>query len=531
MNYYHKIWLVCILIIAFSLRFYGITERGLFQSDEGYYLGAAKTIRSGLDWTAGRIFGVNQPPLQDMLLDKGGTIPSAAKPGFLALVVFCSLFIGMHDYTVLIVSGIAGILTVLVVFLLGRELWDKRTGLVAASILAVLNYHIAFSRAGISAAASILFVCLGLLFYLYFIRSSPPNNRYLFMAGLSIGYAFTCHYNLFLVPLIFLCFELIYSSKERCPLGLKLKRLIILGLSMALPLIIFEAIYAPTKLFIYSKGLGSILEKTQWGRFYTYFEQVIHQVSMGGQVGVADPFFYINLLLRNDGYLSLCLLGLGIIFLLLRVRKISLGGCLVLALFFVPVLFWSLFSSLQFERLFLITSPMLALIAAFGLTSLIGQRKWLLFVVILFILANGVWHSIPTIKAKSGYLEAIAYMKSHKGVKHFSSIVTISRDYVGIKNAHNLQKESINEIKELYRQGFNYLLLDQDKYLYSTTIFVKGADSVKPVFETPHTTAIFLYESFDPQTSQKILSEPKVLRIYDLGEILELVKGRKGEAY
>ena len=122
-------------------------------------------------------------------------------------------------------------------------------------------------------------------------------------------------------------------------------------------------------------------------------------------------------------------------------------------------------------------------------------------------------------------------MKSHKGVKHFSSIVTISRDYVGIKNAHNLQKESVNEIKELYNKGFNYLLLDQDKYFYSTTIFVKGANLIKPVFTTPHATTIFLYEGFDPQIRQKILSEPKVLRIYDMGEILELIKSRGGDVF
>jgi len=167
---------------------------------------------------------------------------------------------------------------------------------------------------------------------------------------------------------------------------------------------------------------------------------------------------------------------------------------------------------------------MLALIASFGIVELAKERKWVLFIVILFIFINGIWHSIPTLKAKSGYLEAMTYMKAHKGVKHFSSIPTISRCYIGIKMSIIYRKKSLNEIKWLYSQGFNYLLLDQDRYVYSSNIFVREANLVKPVFETPHATDIFLYEGYSPQIRKKIKSEPKVLRVYDMGEILKSIK-------
>jgi 4-amino-4-deoxy-L-arabinose transferase-like glycosyltransferase len=520
-----KTWLVLvpILFIAIFLRFYGITERGIFERDEGIYLEQAKTQRVALDWVAKYLCGISQPPLSEVLLEKGGTVPSSTKPGFFSLVILCSLFIGMHDYTPMVVSGILGVLTVFVVFLIGKKLRNESAGFIAATILAVSNYHIASSRSVMPGVTAVFFICLGFLFYLYSLRSPKPDNRRLFISGLSIGYGFTCHYNLILVPLIFLFFEFFNKG---FPLAIKLKRLILLSLSICLFLIIFETIYTIIKAFLCLKGFNIILEKTTRGGFYTYFEQILYEISWGygGHIGTSSPFYYIDLLIRNDGYLSFFLLGIGLIFFIIKRRTVFLSGSLLFLLFFIPILFWSLIASFQFDRNFLVASPMMALIASLGITILIKEKRWLILLVAFSIIINGIWYSIPTLNARSGYREAIAYMKAHKGVKHFAIIAPTSRYYVGTKNVHSLNKP-INEIRELYHQGFNYLLLDQDKHLFIgspsyETAFAKMINLATPVFKTPHTTTVFLYDSFDSKARKAILSEPMVLNVYDMKDIL-----------
>ena len=55
---------------------------------------------------------------------------------------------GLRDYTDMLVSIVLGILSIAIVFLLGREMFDTETGLVAAAVLAVSGYHLYYSRFG-----------------------------------------------------------------------------------------------------------------------------------------------------------------------------------------------------------------------------------------------------------------------------------------------------------------------------------------------------------------------------------------------
>lgn len=78
-----------------------------------------------------------------------------------------------------VVSAIAGILTIPGLYLLGRELWGKRAGLLAAAVLAGSFWHVTFSRIGFRAilAPLVLAWALGILLLgLRKLRAGQPRG-------------------------------------------------------------------------------------------------------------------------------------------------------------------------------------------------------------------------------------------------------------------------------------------------------------------------------------------------------------------
>jgi len=299
----------------------------------------------------------------------------------------------------------------------------------------------------------------------------------------------------------------------------KIRRLSLFGLSMLCPLLFFEAIYRPAKMLIYTLGMGDILAQTAFGQFFSYFEQIWHQVGPIAQSGAVsrDLLFYPRLVVYFDGYLVLLLFLIGLVVSPGNRRESSPGEQIALSLFVIAFLFWTLVSPLQFGRAFLLATPLLALFSARGAVWLAGRKRPLALGLAVLVMGYGMYHALPTLRMKSGYKEAIAYMQAHQGVKHISSVVTVSRTYVGIWNAQHLAP--LAEAQELYDQGFRYLLLDQDRRLYWGEL-VKRAELLEPVFETPHSTDAFLYEDFSDEERDRIRREPRVLRVYELEAVL-----------
>jgi 4-amino-4-deoxy-L-arabinose transferase-like glycosyltransferase len=456
------------------------------------------------------------------LLENGGTNPTYAKPGFDILIILASIPIGMQDYTSLAVSATFGVLTVLLVYLIGKRLYNEVTGLIAAGMLAALNYHTVFSRSGFPSTTSVFFVMLGFLLYLRAKEPGTHPHRWLILAGLSIGYAFTCHYNLFYVPLVFGAFGLA-SCREAENRSTGMKYLLVFGASMLAPLLTFETIYGAAKQVVYAIGMGDVLAQTNFGRFMSYFEQVSNQVGRVAGRGKAtgNLVFYPKLLVYFDGYvtpvLSLCGLGVAV----RSLRRGSLGERIALSLFAVAFLFWSLFSTLRFGRSLLLITPLLALFAARGATWLAGRKRALAVSLAVLTMAYGVYHTVPTLRVRSGYREAIAYMQAHHGAKHISSMPTVSRVYTGTwEDVLFSRSASPAEARELYETGFRYLLWDPGGYTWLGDELVTRASSRTPVFEIEHSTDAFLYET-GKEWRDYVTSQPQVLRVYALESLLD----------
>lgn len=98
---------------------------------------------------------------------------------FMNLQALVILATGMREPWVLrIVSALAGIATIPGIYLLGKELWNRRVGLVAAALLAGSFWHVVFSRIGFRAILAPLVLTYALWALLAGVRRRREGARF-----------------------------------------------------------------------------------------------------------------------------------------------------------------------------------------------------------------------------------------------------------------------------------------------------------------------------------------------------------------
>ncbi len=208
-----KLVLLIAVILGFFLRFYmlGGVPAGLTsdEADTGY--DAYSILVNGRDqWGAFlpiasfKGFGDNRSPLYTYLV-----VPSVA------------LF-DVSSFAVRFPSAIAGVLSIIFLFLLTKILFDEMTALVSAFLLAVSPWAVGLSRQGIESNVGMLFIIAGL----YFAIRGLNQKKYLFISVIlfvSSVYTYTSY--LVITPLILGSLFFFYRKKFQ-----KMKReVIILG--------------------------------------------------------------------------------------------------------------------------------------------------------------------------------------------------------------------------------------------------------------------------------------------------------------
>lgn len=97
---------------------------------------------------------------------------------FIGLQAAALWLTGLREPWVLrIVAAVAGILTVPGIYLLGKELWNRRAGLVAAALLAGSFWHVTFSRIGFRAILAPLVLTWALWLLLAGVRRIRARER------------------------------------------------------------------------------------------------------------------------------------------------------------------------------------------------------------------------------------------------------------------------------------------------------------------------------------------------------------------
>lgn len=161
--------LVFIMGLAFFVRIWDIGWNG-FNGDESIYSGQAASLLGNEEFTKNfAVFRAHPLLLQTFVS--------------IAFALF-----GIQDTTARIVPVIFGTLTVFITYLVGRQLFNKKIGLISSLVLALMPFHIVFSRQVLVDVPLSFFVML----FLYFMTRYRENGTsfHCYLTGVSCGLCF-----------------------------------------------------------------------------------------------------------------------------------------------------------------------------------------------------------------------------------------------------------------------------------------------------------------------------------------------------
>jgi len=106
-------------------------------------------------------------------------------------------------------SALFGIASVWLLYLIGKELYSKDAGLIAAGLLAITVNHVYISRIGLQESYVIFFILLASYLFL----RTQKNDTYYLWTGAALGLGFITKYNTFILAPIFLTYLVLFNRK------------------------------------------------------------------------------------------------------------------------------------------------------------------------------------------------------------------------------------------------------------------------------------------------------------------------------
>jgi len=181
------------------LRLWGLPRLGLSHFDEGIYAIAG-------------LYSVSPRGLASL----DPTLIPYAPAGYPLLVGIAYLGLGVSDLAAILVSILAGILTIPAAAWLARRTFGAGAGAAAAALVAFSGFHVAFSRVALTDASFLLCWILGLVCGQCFLER--PRISSAIALGLSVGLSQWFKYNGWLLGIFVVlaaCLGILVDSKER----------------------------------------------------------------------------------------------------------------------------------------------------------------------------------------------------------------------------------------------------------------------------------------------------------------------------
>ncbi len=557
--------LLLILSIGAIPRFFLLDETGPFVADECDYYLESQDNYTGLgalfdsfklfleQKRTGEDLWKREEQLQYIEENTLGKSPWRARVGHNYLLVL-GMALGNQKYNVgNYVSASFGLLAILMTFFLGRALYDEKTGLVASALLALSGFDVVYSRSALLEVDLNFFLLLSALCYVNS-RKAVAGRALLWscLASLALGMSFLIVYRTLVPLLIFWLFELQLAlsrrGREENPW---LARALALALPMLLLLLLAELPYYVG--FMACKVLSVVPP------FMTYFQQVlISIIFVGGYCLSATqkvtefanflsfPFLFWKM---NGPLVTLALFAACTY----ALWKRSWKDLFLAALFLFPLFLFSIVQPrARYGSFAVCTGALLVGRLVWELMGARGGNKFRLLGTLLLVLliAEGLWYSRKAVKAPPGYSHAMEYMRSHKGLRQISSYPIASATYAGSPYVLATWPENEAELHDLYQDGYNYVLMDfieivLDRFYYlvpegpkkerlkrSREVLTRIKETSSPVFVCPNPPVGYLHNIFEVNHNfsmsmefyQRIQDHADVLmsiRVYDLEDYFE----------
>lgn len=192
----HSVIIILILILAAFLRLYNLEITPGWWPDEGVYLNIAGNLAHGKTQMFAFTYPfVPHPPLF-----------------FIVVIPFIKIF-GYKILAVRLVSALAGIGIIYVMYLIGKVMNRSITGLIAAFLATILPEMLILSRIGITYHLLILFFALGLYFLICYIYQKKV--KYFYYAWAVSGLAVVTSYMGIVLPIfLFLYSVYVFFTKK-----------------------------------------------------------------------------------------------------------------------------------------------------------------------------------------------------------------------------------------------------------------------------------------------------------------------------
>jgi 4-amino-4-deoxy-L-arabinose transferase-like glycosyltransferase len=187
---------VLLTAIGAIVRLWGLGHLGLIHFDEGIYAIAG-------------LWSVSPGGLSSI----DPTLIPYAPPGFPVLIGMSYLFFGVSDIAAILVSIVAGTLTIPATAWLARRTFGAGAGACAAALVSFSGFHVAFSRMALTDASFLLFWVLGLIAAQQFLER--PRIATAIILGLSVGLAQLFKYNGWLIGSIVILAAALSSFSDR----------------------------------------------------------------------------------------------------------------------------------------------------------------------------------------------------------------------------------------------------------------------------------------------------------------------------
>ncbi|AFZ47355.1 Oligosaccharyl transferase STT3 subunit [Cyanobacterium stanieri PCC 7202] len=190
--------LLLILALAIFLRIFLLASiPGGFSCDEAANAYESYSIAETLRDRYGKFLPMFINPLKN----------DAKEALYFYLMIPFIKILGLNEFATRLPSVLLGVLTVLTVYFLAKEMLNKKTGLIAALLLSISPWHIHFNRIAFRLNLLPLLFCLGVLFFVKSFKQPKYLPLSSFVFALSL---YTYNSARVFVPLFLLCLTTIF---------------------------------------------------------------------------------------------------------------------------------------------------------------------------------------------------------------------------------------------------------------------------------------------------------------------------------
>lgn len=204
MNVRPKHILVAILTVSALMRLVSLSSGDLVGSDEVLYsfrsIALVDYVDSPLQTTPSQWLDPNIPAWVGLSFHDHPPLVFWIQHAFIAVF-------GENNFAVRLPSALFGVASIYILYLIGRRLFNEKTGLIASALYAVTVGGVWISRLALQESYVIFFALLSV--HLFTRALTAP--RFFLWTGLALGFGLLTKYTLFVLPPFFLFYLLIFQ--------------------------------------------------------------------------------------------------------------------------------------------------------------------------------------------------------------------------------------------------------------------------------------------------------------------------------